>query len=676
MVAPSVMLLAVGNSPSFRVRPWSRWTESREMLEQAGRGPDQPATPPSLPGTETPLAAVLEAALDAIVTLDARGKVLHFNPAAERLFGYSQPDALGLDISDLIAPVAGYGSGDQESQHYFTKSRGPVLAQRLEMLACNAGASTIPVELTLVRLATEEPLNYTAYVRDLSEQKRAEAAVRESEERYRDLIENANDIIYTHDLSGRLTSWNRAGEQITGYRVDEAQGMNIASLVAPDCLERARRMIARKVVEGGRTAYELDIFTKDGRRLTVEISSRLARQPGKAPHVQGMARDVTERKRAEQALKEADRKKDEFLATLAYELRNPLAPVRNALQIIKLADDNPALVKEMREMMERQVQQMVRLVDDLFDVSRITRGTFELRQELVNLATVAATALETSRPLIDAAKHILTVTLPSQPLFVAGDKTRLSQVLANLLNNSAKYTPEGGQIGLTVGSQDGQAVVRIRDNGVGIPAEMLARVFEMFTQVNRSAHGSQGGLGIGLTLVRNLVEMHGGTVEAHSEGSGKGSEFVVRLPLVEPRTPEPESAGTKEPACSGAAVKHRVLVVDDNIDAAESLGRMLQLMGNQVRTAHDGPSALAAAADFIPEVVLLDIGLPGMDGHEVARRLRLLSGLQKAVLVAQTGWGQEEDRRRSREAGFNHHLVKPVSAAAVQAVLSELPAAE
>jgi PAS domain S-box-containing protein len=634
---------------------------------------DQPPTPLPVPGTEAPLAAVLEAALDAIVTLDHQGKVLHFNPAAERLFGYAQADAVGLDISDLIAPNAGYGSGDQEFQHYFTRSKGPVILQRLEMLACQAGGGTLPVELTLVRLATEEPLNYTAYVRDLSEQERAEAAVRESEERYRDLIENANDIIYTHDLSGRLTSWNRAGERITGYRADEIQGMNIASLVAADCIERARRMIARKVIEGGRTAYELDIFTKDGRRLTVEISSRLARRPGEAPHVQGVARDVTERKLAEQALKEADRKKDEFLAILAHELRNPLAPIRNALQILKMADDNAAVAKEMREMMERQVQQMVRLVDDLFDVSRITRGTFELRMERVDLAAVAATAVETSRPSIEAAKHRLTVTMPSQPVYVEGDSTRLSQVVANLLNNSAKYTPEGGQIGLAVETEDGHVVVRIRDNGLGIPAEMLSRVFEMFTQVNRTAQGGQGGLGIGLTLARNLIVMHGGTVEALSEGPGKGSEFVVRMPLAELSTLATEPTVSKELAPEGATDSHRVLVVDDNIDAAESLGKMLRLMGNQVRTAHDGLSALEAAANFIPEVVLLDIGLPGMDGHEVARRLRLLSGLEEAVLVAQTGWGQDEDRRRSREAGFHHHLVKPVSAAALQKVLGSLP---
>jgi PAS domain S-box-containing protein len=643
---------------------------SERVETQAATGPALV----SLPGTETPLAAVLEAALDAIVTLDNQGKVVHLNPAATRLFGHSLPDARGLDITDLIASPIEYGAGDPEFQHYFTKTKGPVLAQRLEMLALHANGARVPVELTLVRLATQEPLSYTAYIRDLSEQKRALAAVRESEERYRDLVENASDIIYTHDLSGRLTSWNSAGERITGYKLDETLGMNIAELVVPDHLERARSMIARKIVEGGRTAYELDILTKDGRRRTVEISSRLARQPGKAPHVQGMARDVTERKLALQALKEADRKKDEFLAMLAHELRNPLAPIRNALEILAMADDNPVAVKEMREMMERQVQQLVRLVDDLFDVSRITRGTFELRQERIDLAAVVATALETSRPLIEARKHRLVVDVPSEPLFVHGDITRLAQVVSNLLNNSARYTSEGGEIRLVVERRDDQAVIRVHDSGIGIPSDMLAHVFDMFTQLSGSTQNSQGGLGIGLTLVRNLVEMHGGVVVAHSEGAGKGSEFVVQLPLLESQPAAPHSNGSTEVVTPGTSASHRVLVVDDNIDAAESLGRMLRLMGNQVRTAHDGPSALEAAAAFIPDLVLLDIGLPGMDGHEVARRLRLLSGLQNAVLVAQTGWGQDEDRKRSREAGFNHHLVKPVSVAALQEVLSELPA--
>jgi PAS domain S-box-containing protein len=635
-------------------------------LEETG------ALPHSLPGTVTPLAAVLEAALDAIVTLDDRGKVVHVNPAAEQLFGRTRTDALGLDISELVVSPVNSGAGAPEFQHYFTKSRGPVLAQRLEMLALHASGSTAPVELTLVRLATEEPLHYTAYIRDLSDQKRALAALRDSEERYRDLVENANDIIYTHDLAGRLTSWNRAGERITGYKADEILGKNIAMLVAPDHLERARRMIAHKVAEGGRTAYELELLTSAGRRLTVEISSRLARQPGKPTYVQGMARDITGRKRAEEALKEADRKKDEFLAMLAHELRNPLAPIRNALQILSMEKETSTVVREMREMMERQVQQVVRLVDDLFDVSRIARGTLELRRERVDVLSVVATALETSRPFIQSRKQQLTVQLPNESIFVHADKARLAQVLANLLNNSARYTPEGGEVVLAVVKENGQAAITVRDNGIGIPRELLAHVFDMFTQVNKSHAGAQGGLGIGLTLVRNLVEMHGGRVEATSAGAGQGCEFAVRLPLLE--SPVAPGASNELPLLATASPtrKHRVLVVDDNIDAAESLGHMLRLQGHEVNTAHDGPAALELAASFAPDVVLLDIGLPGMDGFEVARRLRQLVGLEQVLLIAQTGWGQEEDRQRSREAGIDHHLLKPLNLTTLQKLLSAL----
>jgi PAS domain S-box-containing protein len=367
-----------------------------------------------------------------------------------------------------------------------------------------------------------------------------------------------------------------------------------------------------------------------------------------------------ENARLYRALKEADRKKDEFLAVLAHELRNPLAPLSNALQVMRLAGvSGPA--EQVRDMMIRQVQQMTRLVDDLLDVSRITRGKFALRKERLDLADVIMSALETSRPLIEAAMHQLTVTPPRGPLFVEGDKTRLAQVLANLLTNAAKYTPEGGHIRLIVEKDKDSAVIRVRDDGLGIPPDMLPRIFDMFTQVDHNVGRAQGGLGIGLTIVRNLVEMHGGKVEAHSAGAGRGSEFVVRLPLA---ADQPVSSSTTEgnPTVQAAErmPQHRVLIVDDNVDSVNSLALMLRLQGYEVRTAHNGGTALQTAADFNPEVVLLDIGMPDMDGYEVARRMRKLPALQNAVLIAQTGWGQEHDRRRSAEAGFNHHFTKPI----------------
>jgi PAS domain S-box-containing protein len=472
---------------------------------------------------------------DAVVTLDLDGKVLRFDAVAEGLFGYLQEEVVGHDMANFLVRPAQDEPRPLERRLVLNTDRGPILMQRLERLARRADGSAFPVELILAQLPQQgQPPTLQGYVRDLSHQRRAEEALRQSEESYRDLVENANDIIYTHDLDGKLTSWNRAGEIILGYTREEILSMNIAQIVVPEQLPRAREMIARKVVEGGRTAYELDVFAKDGRRLTMEISSRLAQQPGQTPRVQGMARDVTERKRVEAALQEADRKKDEFLAVLAHELRSPLAALRNALGVLRRTDDDPTRVEQVRPLMERQVQQLTRLVDDLLDVSRITQGKIKLRKERLDLAQVAMHAVEMCHPALQAAKVQLTLSLSPQPVCVDGDRTRLGQVLSNLLNNAAKYTPEGGQVWLVVEDHDRQAVIRVRDNGVGIPKAMLGRIFEPFTQIDESAARSQGGLGIGLTLVRQLVELHGGTVVAQSEGARQGSEFIVCLPLLFP----------------------------------------------------------------------------------------------------------------------------------------------
>ncbi|MES1244278.1 MAG: ATP-binding protein [Acidobacteriota bacterium] len=380
------------------------------------------------------------------------------------------------------------------------------------------------------------------------------------------------------------------------------------------------------------------------------------------------------RERAEQ-LAEADRRKDEFLATLAHELRNPLAPIRNALHILRSAGDGKPGDRRLHDMMERQVGHMVRLVDDLLEISRITRGKIELRPEAVEVQAILRSAVDTSRPLLDAAGHTLEISLPDEaqpPLIVEADPVRLSQVVANLLNNAAKYTPTGGRISLTAARDGDDVVISVRDTGVGIPPEMLPRVFELFTQVDRTRKHSQGGLGIGLALVKSLVEMHRGKVEARSAGLGQGSEFVVRLPLLTDATGAsgtgPLAAGLREERPSA----RRVLIVDDNRDAAESLALLLQFSGYDVQTVHDGLSALRAIDDYRPAVALLDIGMPGMDGYEVARRVREKPELQDIVLVALTGWGQEEDRRRSTQAGFDRHLVKPVDPEVLQGLLASV----
>jgi signal transduction histidine kinase len=382
----------------------------------------------------------------------------------------------------------------------------------------------------------------------------------------------------------------------------------------------------------------------------------------------GTNTDVTEQLAAEAGLKEADRRKNEFLAMLAHELRNPLAPIRNALQILQLESGNET-VQLVSETFERQVGQLVRMVDDLLDVNRITRGKIDLRIERVELAPVIQHAVEAVRPMCENRGHQLSVVIPKQAVYLDADPARMAQVLSNLLNNACKFTPNGGRITLAAEQQAENVVIRIEDNGIGIATEQLPRIFEMFTQVDTSLERSVSGLGIGLTLVKNLVEMHGGTVEAHSEGVGRGSEFVVRLPIsvttAEPKSPAPKGS---KPA---ATVSRRILVGDDNRDSARSLAMLLKVTGHETLTAFDGLEAVAAAEEFRPDVVLLDIGLPKLNGYETAITIREQPWGKEMLLVAVTGWGQDDDREKSRNAGFDAHMLKPVDHTVLSKLLAE-----
>jgi signal transduction histidine kinase len=437
-------------------------------------------------------------------------------------------------------------------------------------------------------------------------------------------------------------------DQLRGYELGAVDYMSVP--VVPELLR-------------ARVAVFADLYRKNAalENLNRDLEMRVAERTAE------LERDLAERKRLEQALVTADRRKDEFLAVLAHELRNPLAPIRTAVDTMWLRPiEDPALLLA-RDVIGRQVEQLTRLVDDLMDVSRITRGNIKLERKPVELAAMVRRAIETQRPLFDSRRQQLTVKIPSEPLVVEGDVTRLVEAVGNLLNNAAKYTDEGGRVFVTLEpANKDQAAIRVKDNGVGIPPELLPTVFEMFTQVDQTLHRAQGGLGIGLALVRELVEMHGGRVEGHSEGLGKGSEFVLYVPL----RPDLRVAESPElrPAPSMAAHR-RVLVVDDNRDAAQTLAVMLRLSGGLVETAHDGPAALKIAEAFRPDVVLLDIGMSGMNGFEVARSIRSKPWGSEVVLVAQTGWGQEEDRRRAREAGFDAHLTKPVDQAALMQLI-------
>jgi len=376
---------------------------------------------------------------------------------------------------------------------------------------------------------------------------------------------------------------------------------------------------------------------------------------------------VTRQWEAEQALRDADRRKDEFLATLAHELRNPLAPIRNGLELVKLAAPADALGTETLEVIGRQVDQMTRLVDDLLDVSRITRDKIELRKERVELAAIVKNAVETSRPLIHEAGHTLVVSLPETPILLDADPTRIAQVFANLLNNSAKYTDRGGRIEIEAKTTGREAVVTVRDNGIGISCEALAFVFDMFRQVDRTRNRAQGGLGIGLTLVRRLVELHGGAINAQSEGPGKGSELVVRLPLAEKAISE---AKRRRAANRAVLSNQRILVVDDNRDAVDTLSTLLRIKNNEVRIARDGVEAVETAAEFQPDIILMDVGMPRLNGFDATRQIRKMPWAKEVFIVALSGWGQTSDVKQSVEAGCSAHLVKPADFAALEQLLA------
>jgi len=448
--------------------------------------------------------------------------------------------------------------------------------------------------------------------------------------------------------------------------------------VLPEDLPDTERILQDTVRRGGQRRREFRIRRRnDGAVRHIEsVEITRANAQGDTAWVVGTNLDVTARNTAEiqsrqlaADLSEASLRKDEFLATLAHELRNPLAPIRTGLQLMKLAGGQQAAIEQTRAMMERQLTQMVRLVDDLMDVSRISRGTLTLRKEQAPLAAVLDSAVESSRSLIEQMGHQLTVTLTKQPLIIDADMTRLAQVFLNLLNNAAKYTDRGGHIQLNAAREGSDAVVTVKDTGIGIAADQLSRIYEMFAQVDRSLEKSQGGLGIGLTLAKHLVEIHGGSVETKSEGLGKGSEFVVRLPVViEASRPHESDREAEQHATS----PHRILIVDDNRDGADSLSEILRLMGHDTRTAYDGQEGMDVAAAFQPGVVVLDIGLPTLNGYDVCRRIREQPWGKGVVLIALTGWGQDDDRRRSQDAGFDHHLVKPLDPEALMKLLAGL----
>ncbi|HMB04793.1 MAG TPA: response regulator [Isosphaeraceae bacterium] len=519
---------------------------------------------------------------------------------------------------------------------------------------------------------TVEPPELIATVRALLRIRQAEEAARQAARQWQATFDAINDGVALIDHRGSLLRCNRSLEQILGRPGTALIGRPFPEVLAlgPDCPEGP--LVDRMLQAHGRQTLALSL----GDRWFRLTADPLHDEGGGPTATVFILTDITESRRMAEELRrrvdelaEADRRKDEFLAMLAHELRNPLAPIRNALEVIRLDANDLDAVEQAREIAGRQVGHMARLLDDLLDVSRITRGKIQLRKRWLDLNEVARNAVESSRPAIEGAGLTLTVDLPPQPLWFEGDPTRLEQVLANLLNNAAKYSEPGGDIALSAGREAGHLVLRVRDTGIGLSPEMLPRVFDLFAQADRSLVRAQGGLGIGLTLVRSLVEMHGGAITAASPGLGQGSEFTIRLPAS--AVIEPPRRESPSPAEAAAARPLSILVVEDHRDAALSLARVLALWGHQVYVVHSGPDAVEAVFARPTDLVLLDIGLPGMDGYQVARKLREQAG-SSLMLIALTGYARDEDRRRSRRAGFDHHLVKPVALDELQGLLTRL----
>jgi len=482
------------------------------------------------------------------------------------------------------------------------------------------------------------------------------------------------EAVIVTDISGRLTMMNPVAERLTGWSAEQAEGRPIQEVfrISDEWTGEAVDSLVDRVLgyrNPASAVRQLLLESRDGKLRPIDYSAApIEHQTGNTQGVVLIFRDVTQRRQAEQALRDADRRKDEFLALLAHELRNPLAPIGNALQILEMAEDNKEVTSSARQMMQRQFEHLVRLVDDLLDVSRIARGKIELRPERTSLGAVLERAVEAARPLIDSRKHELTFQLPEHPLGLYVDPVRLAQVVTNLLTNAAKYMEEGGEIVVSAHVEGDDLILSVRDTGIGIPAKMLPQVFEMFMQVEQGRTRAHGGLGIGLTLVKSIVQMHGGHVEARSNGPGEGSEFIIRLP----RGTAPEAEAAQPASQLSANVRPRnILLVDDNVDAADTLASLLRARQHDVVTAFSGPAALDLAEQIQPEVVILDLGMPEMDGCEVAEKLRARDEGEELVLVALTGWGGMEDRQRTAAAGFDYHFVKPAKLEEIEFAISQ-----
>jgi PAS domain S-box-containing protein len=602
----------------------------------------------------------------AIFMLDPGGHVATWNLGAERINGYKPDEIIGKHFSTFYPRIdVEAGKCEMELEVAARDGQFEDLGWRVRKDGTQFWANVV---ISAVRDASGQLIGYSKVTRDLTDRKRAddEALARlEAEERYRYLVESVRDYaIFMLDATGHIATWNIGAERINGYQANEIIGSHFSRFYPQVDVEAGKcEMELRVAASEGRFEDEGWRVRKDGSQFWANVVISAVRdRNGNLVGFSKVTRDLTDRKRAEeeraarQAAEQASRAKDEFLAMLGHELRNPMAPILTALQLLKLRGENLP-VKE-HDIIERQVKHMMHLVDDLLDVSRITKGKLELKRKPLDLRIVLAKAIEIVSPLFEQRNHRFDLNVPGHSLGVDGDEARLTQVVANLLTNAAKYTDPNGHITLDVRALDGVVEIAVTDDGTGIEPDLLPRVFELFVQSQRSSDRSAGGLGLGLTLVQKLVEMHGGSVTAYSDGAGKGSTFTVRLPsvsLVRPMATSGRSTGIMR-----TVAPRRILLVDDNEDALVLLAEALQVAGHEVRTATNPTQALEVISDFKPELAILDIGLPIMDGYALAQKIREQLDASSPRMFALSGYGQPRDREKSREAGFSAHFVKPV----------------
>jgi PAS domain S-box-containing protein len=605
----------------------------------------------------------------AIFLLDPQGVIVSWNPGAERLKSYRGQEIIGRHFSIFYPEEA------RERDWPATELRLALEHGRFEdegwRLRKDRSRFWANVVITALYDADGRHRGFAKITRDLTERRSHELALAQSEERLRLLVDSVQDYaIFMLTPDGSVGTWNAGAARITGYTTRETLGKHFSLFFPPDAQARGRAPEALEIARStGRFSEQGWRVRKDGTRYLADVTITALRGPdGELRGYADVIRDLTQQQRVE-ALEEAARRNTEFLAMLAHELRNPLAPIRNALGLMGATALTDPTVRWSRDVIDRQVTHISRLVEDLLDIGRLSTGKIGIRVRPLDLREVIGHAADAAVAAFQTRGQHLQISLPAEPLPVSGDSTRLFQVISNMLDNASKYSPDGSTVTITATAGPAGIELRVRDTGMGIPPDLLPRVFDLFVQAERGLARPQGGLGIGLTLVRQLVQLHGGSVEARSEGPGTGAEFVVRLPRAETPADRRED---REPAPGGAVSERgrRVLIVDDNRDSAETMAQLLEAWGYRTRCAYEGRTAYQLAREWRPHAILLDLGLPEMDGYEVMQRLREGGQLQDTVVAAMTGYGSEEDKGRTRAAGFAGHLVKPVDLTELRGLLS------